>query len=226
MFPFKIPSHESMKNFRTSRTWLIPSWKSRKASAKNLKVSEHSLASGFKYFFIFTPILGKILILTIIFQRDWNHQLVHHVPFISTYFDHLIVISCFVLLQRLPQSPKSDYVPTVGISQLSKKTAASSGGSAFLEAQYIPLQGTITYPPKMAFWRWWFSELPKVGYVNFFWRVLYFCTGILQSHLSDLLWWYHPYLDSHWLSQTTSCVACSGRLYTKISWVQSTLKQY
>ena len=34
--------------------------------------------------FIFTPILGKIPILTIIFQRGWNHQLVHHVPFVST----------------------------------------------------------------------------------------------------------------------------------------------
>ena len=29
---------------------------------------------------------------------------------------------------------------------------------------YIPSR-ELTYPPKMAFWRW-FSELPKVGYVN------------------------------------------------------------
>ena len=30
----------------------------------------------------------------------------------------------------------------------------------------------LTYPPKMAFWRWC-SELPKVGYVKNPWRVLY-----------------------------------------------------
>ena len=48
---------------------------------------------------------------------------------------------------------------------------------------------------------------------------LNFCTLLWYiASPSDLLWWRHPYLDSHWLSQKTSCVACSGRLYTRISW--------
>ena len=33
------------------------------------------LGGGFQYFFNFHPYLGKIPILTNIFQRGWNHQL-------------------------------------------------------------------------------------------------------------------------------------------------------
>ena len=53
--------------------------------------------------FYFHPYLGKIPILTNIFQRGWNHQLENHLSNNGTiYLDNIITVSFFEFLVNLP----------------------------------------------------------------------------------------------------------------------------
>ena len=64
------------------------------------------LVGGFKHFFCFYPCLGKIPILTNIFQVGWNHQPVKIVPWKITIIHHHLAEICFTEFYCFPASNK------------------------------------------------------------------------------------------------------------------------
>ena len=79
----------------------------------------------------------------------------------------------------------------------------------------ITLQGTITYPIKNHFWRW-FSKLPKVGYVNSLegnpMNTPYFISGI------NFTQWYDHHRSDQFLAIRCIPVACVSETWSIPRW--------
>ena len=124
--------------------------------------------------FYFYPYLGKIPILTNIFQRGWNHQLVtYRTDFFPWFFG-----TTFEFLEDVCVSPSawsllgSQELEDFPVSEL-KKTATTSVGSPVKETvDSMPISHAIWVVVErrkwwfvchcISYWKWWFSNLMLV----------------------------------------------------------------
>ena len=105
------------------------------------------LGGGFKYFFVFTPYLRKIPILTNIFQRGWNHQpVLIWIPLLSKWYKLSI---CFDLIV-----PKCVFLKSISTISILTNIQALQG----LNGEY----GVYVLMLQWVGWTWRDSSHPKV----------------------------------------------------------------